>query len=634
MSDKIFLKDITLPIIETGENETYSFVQTDSDLETAGDAADAKKVGDELTQLKADFTQLDGKIAASLITNTASGSIASFPDGADGVPVKDLVVDIEPVQDLHGQSNPYPGGASVNKLNPETVTTGKKLNNVGEVVNGSEYCVSDWIPVEPNTNYCARRIVAAANGYGFCFYNANKEFLKYEVISGTTPVNGVRNSGADAAYARITVQLEKLGDALFAKSDTEIPYVPYSNICPISGWTGANVVRTGKNVVGTITDYNNEARIYGYSENGNYPKFANVFKPGTYALSVTAYTPQTIGNQRDIHAWFHRTSDQKWCKLNGSDAGNGTLIFPDIPNSVTTTPTRFTTTFVLPFECDMITLGYYFSGKYLIYSDIQLELASTATDYEVYKGTTINIDWTTEAGTVYGGTLTINQDGSVDLSKEWVEYKCSAVGGSTGWVIGGSGQASGGYYWASINGSVTPAFELATPTNGSEYGLFNYGDWRYGAITGRWRACIISSHTNVSIVITSDSDIRTQSGMNDFLATLPEPLQICYKLQTPVVYHLDSIDQITTLLGQNNIWADCGDTTVEYRADTKLYIENLTAPTEDDMVANTNIPDATYFMVGNTLLLSTTTIPAGDTINPGTNCTLMNLASALNALNS
>ena len=56
MSDKIFLKDITLPIVETGENETYSFVQTDSDLETAGDAADAKKVGDELTQLKADLT--------------------------------------------------------------------------------------------------------------------------------------------------------------------------------------------------------------------------------------------------------------------------------------------------------------------------------------------------------------------------------------------------------------------------------------------------------------------------------------------------------------------------------------------------------------------------------------------------
>ena len=58
MSDKIYLKEITLPIVETGENETYSFVQTDADLDTAGDAADAKAVGDEITSLKQEFNQL------------------------------------------------------------------------------------------------------------------------------------------------------------------------------------------------------------------------------------------------------------------------------------------------------------------------------------------------------------------------------------------------------------------------------------------------------------------------------------------------------------------------------------------------------------------------------------------------
>lgn len=57
MSDKIYLKEITLPIVETGENETYSFVQTDADLDTAGDAADAKAVGDELTNLKQDLQE-------------------------------------------------------------------------------------------------------------------------------------------------------------------------------------------------------------------------------------------------------------------------------------------------------------------------------------------------------------------------------------------------------------------------------------------------------------------------------------------------------------------------------------------------------------------------------------------------
>lgn len=44
-------------------------------------------------------------------TDTASGSIASFSDGADNLPLKSLVVNINPVQDLHGQESPYPAGA-------------------------------------------------------------------------------------------------------------------------------------------------------------------------------------------------------------------------------------------------------------------------------------------------------------------------------------------------------------------------------------------------------------------------------------------------------------------------------------------------------------------------------------------
>jgi hypothetical protein len=92
--------------------------------------------------------------------------------------------------------------------------------------------------------------------------------------------------------------------------------------------------------------------------------------------------------------------------------------------------------------------------------------------------------------------------------------------------------------------------------------------------------------------------------------------------------------EVETLLGVNNIWSDTGNTTVKYRADTGLYVQKLTGSTEEDMTANTSIASGKYFLIGNTLYLSTTTIPAGDTIKPGTNCTLTNLAAALNALNS
>jgi len=48
--------------------------------------------------------------------------------------------------------------------------------------------------------------------------------------------------------------------------------------------------------------------------------------------------------------------------------------------------------------------------------------------------------------------------------------------------------------------------------------------------------------------------------------------QVVYQLSTPITYTLTP-QEIRTLLGENNLWADTGDTTVEYRADTKLYID-------------------------------------------------------------
>ena len=112
-----------------------------------------------------------------------------------------------------------------------------------------------------------------------------------------------------------------------------------------------------------------------------------------------------------------------------------------------------------------------------------------------------------------------------------------------------------------------------------------------------------------------------------------EPLTVIYPLATPQTYQLTPTE-VDLLLGCNNVWADTGDTTVTYRADTKLYIQKINTPTDDDMTADAQIARGKYFIIGGNLYRSTTTIPAGDTITPGTNCILTNLADALNALNT
>ena len=67
-------------------------------------------------------------------------------------------------------------------------------------------------------------------------------------------------------------------------------------------------------------------------------------------------------------------------------------------------------------------------------------------------------------------------------------------------------------------------------------------------------------------------------------------------------------------------------------SEIKIYIEELTSPTEDDATANTNILPGMFFMINNRLYRSTRSIAAGTTISEGINCTQMSLSEALNFL--
>lgn len=136
MSEKIFLKDITLPITETGEDETYYFVQTDSDLNTAGDAADAKKVGDELTDIKGDISQLENVQSNAFIEKTASGNIATFSDAAS-VPVVSLIAKINPSQSGSGDPSPT-------NVRPISGYTGINIYHSGSDTDTYNTVTIDW----------------------------------------------------------------------------------------------------------------------------------------------------------------------------------------------------------------------------------------------------------------------------------------------------------------------------------------------------------------------------------------------------------------------------------------------------------------------------------------------------------
>jgi hypothetical protein len=100
------------------------------------------------------------------------------------------------------------------------------------------------------------------------------------------------------------------------------------------------------------------------------------------------------------------------------------------------------------------------------------------------------------------------------------------------------------------------------------------------AVAEKTLPCIsLDSGSTPIILIYSGTDTASQSAWQSYCATQyanGTPVTIVYELATPQTYQLSPIE-VSTLLGQNNIWANCGDVDVEYRADAKLYINKMIA---------------------------------------------------------
>lgn len=171
---------------------------------------------------------------------------------------------------------------------------------------------------------------------------------------------------------------------------------------------------------------------------------------------------------------------------------------------------------------------------------------------DAQDGTTYSISWQTEVGTVYGGTLdvttgvlTINM-GYVDLGTlNWTKINTT----SPHWR-----------FWAILNSAnplgtlISSQYIQVTPT--AQY-------------TGSQGVATQTSGTN-TLVMVSDENYTDKTAFK----TSMSGVQLVYELATSQTYQLTPVE-VQTILGENNIFADCGDIeNVTYRADTKLYIDN------------------------------------------------------------
>lgn len=295
-----------------------------------------------------------------------------------------------------------------------------------------------------------------------------------------------------------------------------------SNVRAIHGYTAMNIVRTGKNLLPNKT-YQRTAKNLRLGTDSIDGRLS--LNKGTYTLSVKT-----------------------------SKSGDFSYIISGTSTAITTTASGEyrVGTFTLSQNSDDIFLQIFFNDGITAsdVSDIQLELGSSATAYSPYNGTSLNIPF---GQTVYGGSL------NVVTGELTIEYAIFTVD-----HFDAQGTASARLpvrivtplprYKTTVTADLADLVCDKALVNTSSEGTGTYDN----TIT-----CRMASGDNDRIWFFLPLDVASDLAEANTWASTNKP-QVVYPLATPTTITLTP-HQMSSLLGENNIWADCGDSAVVYR---------------------------------------------------------------------
>ena len=564
-------------------------------------------------------TALDDK--APVILSSASGSIASFSDGSAS-PVTALSVGIEPVQDLHGYDNPWPAGGGGNLLDYGNPTNTRNVDTVvanGETftvtANGTSANLQFLIPVTAGETYSVYCTGAeTVSGYAtrmasvyvydgvdqsatVLINNQTVTTLRSFTPTGTTVlVLFACTTSSGAGVGKITAPQVVKGTTPLS------PWTPYSNICPISGHTSATVTRTGKN----LFDISKFAEIY-----PDYCSYANgkLSVQATSVLYTTGISVSIPSGTILTYSVISGTATNVRMRFIFDD-GTFADIYPTNP-------------YVINKKVTSIRFNWSASGTFDI-ENCQIELGSVPSSYESYQGQQVTIDLD---GTRYGGVLDV-LTGEMTVDREIVDL------GTLTYYIASTG--NGLFGTSSLRGIIKPS-AWGTEVTSAICSIYKADT---GSLVYQQRSDGAFGAAGDGTIYIYDSTKATLSP-NDFQSAL-SGVQLAYPLATPLTVQLTP-NQMSTLLGQNNIWADTGDVAVEYRADTKRYIDGVasaTAKVTRQMIADSATADGKapkslatgdLIIVGDELRKATANIGNGSAIT-ASNSTIATLADVIKAL--
>lgn len=376
------------------------------------------------------------------------------------------------------------------------------IDGVDTDIKGSDIDVDDKLKPD-STNPVQNKVI----------YETLQNILPEETAEGN-PISITDASGLNAKSCEVSFSPIQSG------SGDPSP----ENVRPISGMNSVNLVRTGKN----IYDYSQSTLV------------------GTDQRKLITKLPDnstlTISLKNNINGIYIYGSNDDF-------ATKDTIVVGYTRNNLT-----FNTTNYAKYEITLYRNG----GAPTLADEIQLELGSTATEYEPYQGTTHTA---TFPSTVYGGKV-VWKDGVI---KAIIDRAIVDLGSLT-WVY---------------NTSFThPIFYAALPTkvnNRANTGLCSCYPVNPVNTTGAQNASTILNDNEIALSINTgsyhlfirDESFTSSESLTEFLSGK----QLCYELATP--QEITLTPEIIELLKGNNVLSTDGDNiTLKYSADIKAYIDS------------------------------------------------------------
>ena len=309
------------------------------------------------------------------------------------------------------------------------------------------------------------------------------------------------------------------------------------NVREISGWNGIDLSFTGKNMFKFVKDpFGPPASWY----NGNSGWFQNYIIPPslygkTFKYSVFIDATNADGTNHNAAKLWAKNKSGNWILI-GSEGNNITRGNKGI-SAIGVTIANDT--------WDNITFGLTLE-KGAIASHPIVELGSTVTEYEPYKGSLRTIDWSNDIGTIYGGYIDLITG---ELVSQYGFFSTTWGAGLNNTILGANERR--GFYSSSI------IFDTSSNLHANGQGPYQavkttmcnaaFWAWDYNSDTTHY---YINEHDiNVMLPIGTDNNLI---------------LNFCAKLKNPQTIATLTPLELQTFLGRNNIWSNADRIEVEY----------------------------------------------------------------------